>query len=76
MKEISLLFVVRNLIFNRSVELKQCTNCSQRCYFNCSELNKGSERRQRLPLIGVMENSIVSVVTDFILVIVTIKGAE
>ena len=66
-------FIVRSpkFSFNRSVELKQCTDCSQRFYFNCSELKKGSERRQRLPLIGVMENSIVSVVIDFILVIVT-----
>ena len=57
--------------FNRSAELKQCTDCSQRFHFNSSELKKGSERRERLPLIGVMENSIVSVVIDFILVIVT-----
>ena len=66
-------FIVRSpkFSFNRSVELKQCTNCSKIFYFNCSELKKGSERRQRLPLIGVMENSIVSVVIDFILVIVT-----
>ena len=66
-------FIVRTskFSFNRSVELKQCTDCSQRFYFNSSELKKGSERRQRLPLIGVMENSIVSVFTDFILVIVT-----
>ena len=57
--------------FNRSVELKQCTDCSQRFHFNSRELKKGSERRQRLPLIGVMKNSIVSVVIDFILVVVT-----
>ena len=66
-------FIVRSpkFSFNRSVKLKQCTDCSQRFYFNSNELKKGSERRQRLSLIAVMENSIVSVFTDFILLIVT-----
>ena len=33
--------------FNRSVEVKQCTDCSQRFYFNSSELKKGIECSQR-----------------------------
>ena len=57
--------------FNSSDEVKQCSERSKRFNFNNSEVNQRSERSQRFHFNGSEVKQRMSVVRDFILIVVT-----